>query len=373
MTAMPMTLGDLCELKYGKSLPATQRQHGPATVYGSNGPVGTHSEALLSGPAIVVGRKGSYGEVHYSDGDLWPIDTTYFVDRSATKCDLRWLYHLLKYLPLTTLNKAAAIPGLSREDAYRLPVTKPPLDEQRRIAAILDKADALRRKRKHAVELLDGLAQSIFLEMFGEHIFGASEAHLREIGEIADLQNGAYYPAEQYTGSQDGIEMVHMSDAFYGSVRRGNLKRVNCVASDIRKYRLLPSDVIIARRSLNLEGAAKPCLIPNSPEPLIYESSFIRARCNQDTITAIYLYHYLSHPFVRKKYLNPYITQSTISGINQSNLSRVKIFVPHISKQNLFLSYVASVENENNKMTDQLDLKESLFSSLQHRAFTGQL
>ena len=187
MIGRPSTLGEICEFKYGKSLPATQRQPGSATVFGSNGPVGIHIERLLDGPAIIVGRKGSYGEVHYSDGPLWPIDTTYYVDENSTQCHLRWLHYLLKYLPLTTLNKSAAIPGLNREDAYRLPVLVPPLAEQRRIAAILDKADALRCKRKRSLELLDSLTQSIFLEMFDPN----SDQCIR-LEQATDLKRGPF-------------------------------------------------------------------------------------------------------------------------------------------------------------------------------------
>jgi type I restriction enzyme S subunit len=86
-----ITLGDVCEFKYGKSLPETARAGGHVPVFGSNGEVGRHDEALTSGPTIVIGRKGSYGEVNYSAVACWPIDTTYYVDETATNADLRWL------------------------------------------------------------------------------------------------------------------------------------------------------------------------------------------------------------------------------------------------------------------------------------------
>jgi type I restriction enzyme S subunit len=72
-------LGDEIELAYGKSLPAHARQSGRFGVFGSNGLVGTHDEACVDGPGIIVGRKGSVGEVTYSVDAFWPIDTTYYV------------------------------------------------------------------------------------------------------------------------------------------------------------------------------------------------------------------------------------------------------------------------------------------------------
>jgi hypothetical protein len=72
--------------------------------------------------------------------------------------------HLLKSLDLARLNKAVAIPGLNRDDVYRLKILIPDAEEQRRIAAILDQAEALRAKRRQALAKLDTLTQSLFLE-----------------------------------------------------------------------------------------------------------------------------------------------------------------------------------------------------------------
>lgn len=254
-----------------------------------------------------------------------------------------------------------------------IPIPLPSLDEQRRIAAILDKADDLRRKRKKALELLEVLTQSAFLESFGREIFETPDKDLQTVADIATLQNGAYYPSEAYVDDKGSTEMVHMSDAFYGIVQRGKLKRVKCNEADVAKYDLRASDLLIARRSLTVEGAAKPCLIPDHREPLIYESSFIRVRLDPSVVKAVYLYHYLSHPFVRRKHLNPFITQSTISGINQTNLGRVKVYIPPIAHQNKFESFVVDVSKVRAAMLNFDRLDRDLFASLEHRAFCGRL
>ncbi|HEY5866645.1 MAG TPA: restriction endonuclease subunit S, partial [Candidatus Tectomicrobia bacterium] len=86
-----VVLGEVCEFKYGKSLPESKRVVGKVAVYGSNGIIGQHNEAITDGLTIVVGRKGSFGEVNLSYDSCWPIDTTYYIDRTATNADLRWL------------------------------------------------------------------------------------------------------------------------------------------------------------------------------------------------------------------------------------------------------------------------------------------
>ena len=105
-------LGYALTLNYGKGLPAKRRDGGEFPVYGSNGIIGQHSEAITASPTIVVGRKGSFGEVHYCEGQCFPIDTTYFVDQFDCT-NPRFAFHLLRHLPLTEMNRASAIPGLN--------------------------------------------------------------------------------------------------------------------------------------------------------------------------------------------------------------------------------------------------------------------
>ena len=118
----------------------------------------------------MIGRKGSFGEVHYSPGPCSPIDTTYYITQEQTKAHLPWLARRLRCLGLDQLNRAAAIPGLNRADAYRQSLLLPPLAEQKRIAGILDAADALRAKRRESLAQLDTLLRSTFLDLFGDPV-----------------------------------------------------------------------------------------------------------------------------------------------------------------------------------------------------------
>jgi type I restriction enzyme S subunit len=92
-------LGAVIELKYGKSLPKKIRDEEGAPVYGSNGIVGYHSDFMVEGPGIIVGRKGSNGAVHYSAVPFFPIDTTYYVNE-VPGGELRYWFYQLRDLPL---------------------------------------------------------------------------------------------------------------------------------------------------------------------------------------------------------------------------------------------------------------------------------
>lgn len=193
---------------------------------------------------------------------------------------LKWLLKSPKYQrDIFGKSAGSALKNLAAiSEIKKCKIPLPPLEEQRRIVTILDKADGVRRKRKEAIRLTEELLRSTFLEMFGDPVTNPKGWRKISLGELLaePLQNGAYFPKERYVEAPDGVEMVHMSDAFYNFVERGQLKRVQVTSEEFEKYKLIPNDVLIARRSLNYEGSAKPCLISGADQPLIFESSLIR-------------------------------------------------------------------------------------------------
>ncbi|WP_457207196.1 hypothetical protein [Nocardioides sp. P5_C9_2] len=127
------TVGDVLELKYGKALKADARRGGDVAVVSSAGVVGWHDASLVDGPAIVVGRKGNVGSVHWVEGPCWPIDTAYFVD---TDLPLRFVAEQLRRTKFS--NSHAAVPGLSRESAYARPFVIPPASLLESFQALVD-------------------------------------------------------------------------------------------------------------------------------------------------------------------------------------------------------------------------------------------
>ena len=119
-------LGDLLELAYGKALKAENRCHGAFPVYGSNGPVGWHNERLVTGPGIVVGRKGNPGIVTWVPTDFFPIDTTFYVVPKSRCQSLEFLYHALRNHDLPSLGADSAVPGLNRNLVYMSDQLLPP-------------------------------------------------------------------------------------------------------------------------------------------------------------------------------------------------------------------------------------------------------
>ena len=132
-------LKTICTFVYGDSLANEDRVEGDVPVYGSNGIVGYHNKAITNKPCIVIGRKGSYGKVNFSNTECFPIDTTYFIDHRSAKCHLEWLNYVLPLLELDKFSKDTGVPGLNREDAHNKKVPVPEINIQKEIASYLDR------------------------------------------------------------------------------------------------------------------------------------------------------------------------------------------------------------------------------------------
>ena len=157
--------GDLVTLEYGKSLREYRDSTGPYRVYGTNGPVGWNDEPLCHYPSVIVGRKGAYRGIHYSPEPFFVIDTAFYV-KPKVEIDTRWAYYQLRTQDINGLDSGSAIPSTSREDFYALPVSLPPLPEQRAIAGILGALDDKIELNRRMNETLEQMARASFQSWF---------------------------------------------------------------------------------------------------------------------------------------------------------------------------------------------------------------
>ena len=362
-------LGDVCEFAYGKSLPAKARTGNGYPVFGSNGPVGFHEKALTSGATIIVGRKGSFGEVHYSPSPCSPIDTTYYITEKQTNAHIPWLARRLRCLDLNKLNRAAAIPGLNRADAYRQRLLLPPLAEQTRIAAILDAADDLRIKRRESLAQLDTLLQSTFLDMFGDPVtnpMGWEEVQLVEIAELENGDRSSNYPSGSdvvdegilFLNTKNIVEHQLILDECqfitpnkFESLSRGKLKR---------------NDIVIT-----LRGTLGSCAVFDCQ----FETGFINAQLliiRSKGMKALYL-----HGLLSSKPMNDHFsriaTGVAVKQLTGKQIGSLRIPLAPLDLQNRFAAIVDSIEQQKAKQRAHLDELDILFASLQSRAFNGEL
>ncbi|ELB2785574.1 restriction endonuclease subunit S [Vibrio alginolyticus] len=324
---------------------------------------------------IIICVRATIGDLNWADKEYCLGRGVAGLRANDEKLDSKYLWYFIASIEdeLYRNSTGSTFPQINKKVIESLKIPLPPLETQKQIAEVLEKSDQLRKDCQQMEGELNSLAQSVFIDMFGDPVTNPKGWDVKPISSLLSqpLQNGAYYPKEDY--SDAGVEMVHMGDVFYDFIPRGGMKRVNASQEDIEKYKLTSNDLLISRRSLMLEGAAKPSLIEESNEDLIFESSMIRLTPNNKIINVMYLFYYLNNPIVKQNYIYQYITGATIKGINQSNLSKVEVLVPDYKLQESFLRIEQKIRNQKNKLSNLVTEYEANFNALMQKAFKGEL
>jgi type I restriction enzyme S subunit len=288
----------------------------------------------------------------------------------ARKVDSKFLFHWLrsKTAYLQSLGNGATFKEISKAVVERIEIPVPPLNEQKRIAAILDKADSLRRKRRRALELLDGLVQSIFLEMFGDPIENTKRLPIVNLENVVSpsrkITYGILKPGPDYAG---GIPYVRVIDIQNSLIDFAGLKRTTpAIASEYKRSTILAGDLLISIRGHVGRMAIVPpeCNGANITQDTARlaitaaNTEFVKAQLETDPAK-----HWMAR---RTK-------GAAVKGINLGDLRQFPLIAPPSQLQDEFAEKVRTVRSVLEKGSRQNDSLDAFFSSLQHRAFSGQL
>jgi type I restriction enzyme S subunit len=272
---------------------------------------------------------------------------------------------------ITNGARGAAQPGVNATTLKSLEIPLPPLAEQKRIAGILDAADALRAKRRAALAQLDALAQSLFLDRFGDPVTnpkGWEVVALKvtktkvQIGPFGSLLHKNDYVS-------GGIPLINPMHIVAGRIRVGSDQTVSeRKASTLNGYRLEAGDVIMGRR-----GEMGRCAIVSETESGMLcgtGSLFLRPDCRE--FSSVFLAWTLSSESM-KHHLEGLSQGVTMANLNRTMIENLRIAIPPLPLQQSFAAAVEAIERQKARHREQLAGLDALFASLQHRAFRGEL
>ena len=188
------TLGDECELYQPQTLAKNDLDNsGIYKVYGANGVIGTHSKFNHENPQLLVTCRGATcGTINISEAKSWINGNAMVVKPRNANIDLYFLSHYLHHIDISKAITGAAQPQITRQSLAPIKIKFPPLAEQKRITAILDKAAEIKAKREQAIAKLDELAQSTFVEMFGD-----DDCEIKTLNELGIIKTGATPPSSK--------------------------------------------------------------------------------------------------------------------------------------------------------------------------------
>ncbi|MGJ4935182.1 restriction endonuclease subunit S [Bradyrhizobium sp. HKCCYLRH3083] len=296
---------------------------------------------------------------------------------NCPEIDLGYLRHFLKRDEvgrwLHYHAKGVTMPNLNTSIIRAIPFSFPSLDEQRRIAAILDKADALRRKRRRAIELLDHLTHSIFLEMFGDLIANASnKKNSCSLGEVAEIVSGITKGRKLNGESVREVPYMAVSNVQDKHLDLAVVKTIDATEAEIERYLLRKDDLLLTEGG-DPDKLGRGTLWADELEESIHQNHIFRVRITSSEVRPLYLIWLVGSAYGKAYFLRSAKQTTGIASINKTQLSEFPVLVPPLSKQIDFENRVAVLKKTSDAVARSSQSTESLFASIQDRAFRGEL
>jgi len=366
-----LSLGLVIQLEYGKPLDSADRSPtGLYPAYGANGEKDRTNKFYRDSPSIIVGRKGSAGEITLTEDKYWPLDVTYFVEFDSNRYDLRFLYYLLTTLALPSLAKGVK-PGINRNEVYALPVSVPPLPEQRRIVAILDEAfEAIATAKANAAKNLQN-ARELFAT-HRDHLYRANWPVVRienACESVMDCVNKTAPIVDEVTS----FKMIRTTNVRNGKV---SVERVNYVTEEVFRQwtrRQVPQsgDVILTREAPMGEVGM---LVGN--ERIFLGQRLVSYRANPAMLDKSFLLYALQSKLLQQQ-IHARASGSTVQHMRVPDSKNLNLPLPCLERQREVVVTLDALKDETENLAEIAVRKgaglDELKKSLLHQAFSGAL
>jgi type I restriction enzyme S subunit len=287
--------------------------------------------------------------------------------------DKAFAFRLLEWVTAAIRSAAhgVAMLHMTKAGMEAWPIALPPLPEQRRIAEVLDRAEALRAKRRVALAQLDTLTQSIFLDLFGDPIANPKRWKVEELGSFAERITKGESPKWQgFEYQDDGALFVTSENVRLGAIDLSAPKFVPLeFNSKLSRSELRPGDLLV-----NLVGASigRSCIFPGYNRPANINQAVAVVTIDKSRLDHVFLSGLLVSEHGQQLLLNNRV-EGARANISLTDLRELRVPVPPVPLQHEFARRVAAVDKLKSAHRASLAKLDALFASLQHRAFRGEL
>jgi len=303
--------------------------------------------------------------------------TEFHVLRPGGGVDGRYLFHMV-WSPFFRRAAAGSMTGSAGQRRvptsffarFKIPV--PPLPEQRRIAAILDKVDAVRRKRQQTIGLADQFLHSAFLDMFGDPVANPKGWPERRLDSFAEIRGGVTKGRKL-----DGHHVVNVPYLRVANVQDGFLdlrevKQIEVLDTDVDKYRLLPGDVLLTEGG-DPDKLGRGAVWTGEIDPCIHQNHIFSVRVDARVAEPQYISTLLGSGYGKRYFLRAGKQTTGIATINKTQLCRFPASLPPLALQNRFAAIVGTCDEAQRVATKRGEGLDALSAALTARAFQGSL
>lgn len=292
--------------------------------------------------------------------------------------DTGYLYRVLRSRVPSLVSQASggAQPNISQGLIRQIQIPLPSLEEQRRIAAILDQAEELRAKRLAAIALLDQLPQAIFLDMFGDPVSNQKDWPVADLASLARQKpnNGIFRKNPDYLlPNEGGTPVVWVEELFRPHpIDTTHSRKVVPTEAEVIKYGLEFGDLLFCRSSLKLDGIAFSNVYLGENKSALFECHLIRISPDLTCVNSLFLNEQLRLPSMRER-IKARAKTATMTTIDQAGLGATIVAIPPVNLQNLFAERLLTIQRAKATHLSALAELDALFASIQTSVFSSQI
>lgn len=282
-------------------------------------------------------------------------------------------YALLSKVPDFLRNAVGgAQPNISQGKIKATRIPLPPLEEQKRIATILDKADAIRRKRQQAIQLADEFLRAVFLDMFGDPVTNPKGWKIEKIDDLCEVQGGLQV-SKKRSELSISAPYLRVANVLRNSLHLDEIKEINLTQAEYDRVRLKRDDVLVVEGHGNPNEIGRSALWTGEIDGMVHQNHLIRVRVKSKEICPRFVSDYINSPGGRVQMMKASNTTSGLNTISTGIVKSTEIIVPPICLQDKYMSVVSKFGDvlvKNRMYENGIDLS---FFSLSKKAFQGNL
>lgn len=364
-------IGDICEILDSKRVPitATERKPGPYPYYGANGVQDYVADYIFDDDLVLLAEDGgNFGSkdkpiAYRVSGKCW-VNNHAHVLKPKEGLDVDYLCYSLMFYDVTGLVNGATRQKLTQADMRKIEIPLPPLDEQRKIAAVLDKVSDLIAKRRQQLDKLDELVKARFVEMFGDVIQNTKLWPQYIFSDITTSRLGKMLDAKQQTGMCQYPYLANFNVQWF-RFELDNLNKMDFNESDRIEFELRDGDLLVCEG-----GEIGRCAVwHNEIQPCYFQKALHRVRCKKEVVLPDYLAWWFKYNCDNKGFAAIEGAKATISHLPGAKLKALLVSVPPVEQQKQFADFVEQTEKTKATINRSLTKLEMLKKALMQKCF----
>lgn len=268
--------------------------------------------------------------------------------------------------------RGANYPAVTDNIVKETLIPLPPLSEQRRIVELLDQADALRKKRAEADAKAQRILPALFIKMFGDPVTNPKGWDVIPVKSFAKVQGGLQVTSKRKE-NPISVPYLRVANVYRDSLNLSEIKDIRVTESELKRVTLKKGDILIVEGHGNRNEIGRSAIWDGSIDPCVHQNHLIRVRTDRTKAEPTYISAYLNSSGGREQLFRLGKTTSGLNTISTSNVKETSVILPPVDKQEKYVQHVRDFKELEAKSSKQTEHIETLFQTLLHRAFSGDL